>query len=103
MLKEVTGNNFDEISASSMALVDFNATWCGPCKMMAPILNDLSESYAGKVDFFGVDTDENQDLAGQFGIMSIPTLIIFKEGKAVAKRVGAASKADIDAWIKDNM
>ena len=103
MLKEVKGHSFDEINASAVALVDFNATWCGPCKMMAPILNDLSDAYAGQVDFYGVDTDENSELAAQFGIMSIPTLIIFKNGSAVAKRVGAASKADIDAWIKDNM
>ena len=103
MLKEVKGNNFDDIKASAVALVDFNATWCGPCKMMAPILNDLSEAYAGKVDFYGVDTDENSELAQQFGIMSIPTLIIFKDGNAVAKRVGAASKGDIDAWIGQNL
>ena len=103
MLKEVTGNNFDEISASAVALVDFNATWCGPCKMMAPILNDLSESFAGQFDFYGVDTDENSALAQQFGIMSIPTLIIFKNGSAVAKRVGGSSKADVEAWIRENI
>ena len=103
MLKEIVNDNLDEVIASGTALIDFNATWCGPCKMMAPVLEQLSEEYAGKIDFYGCDVDENQYLARQFGVMSIPMLVLVKDGEPVAQNIGFAPKQIVDAWIKENL
>lgn len=77
-----------KIPASSLAMVDFWATWCGPCRMLAPVIEQLGAQYEGKVVVGKVDTDEQPALAMQFGIMSIPTVILFKDGKEVERKVG---------------
>ncbi len=85
-------SSFDLIlKENTVVLVDFWATWCGPCRMVAPIMEQVAEHYAGKVAVAKVDVDENPALASKFGIMSIPTVILFKDGQAVAKDVGARS------------
>ena len=94
-------DNFDaQIHASELpALVDFWATWCGPCRMIAPVVEEISDELDGKLNVFKVDVDEAEDIAMQFGIMSIPTLIIFKDGEEKERIVGYRSKEDLEAMI----
>lgn len=80
--------NFDEVTSKGVALVDFWATWCGPCKMMAPNVDDIATQYKGRVAVSKVDVDECPSLAERFGIMSIPTLIVFKDGEKKEVLVG---------------
>lgn len=99
---KITDSNFEaEVKSSSLpVLVDFYAEWCGPCKMMAPIVAELAQSYEGKCRIGKCNTDENPRLVNEFKIMSIPTFIIFKEGKAVETFMGAISKNELEAKIK---
>ncbi len=94
---KVTAGNFESevLKSATPVLVDFWADWCGPCKMIAPVLEEVAEELAGKLKVLKVNVDESQDLAGQFGIMSIPTLLLFKNGKVVKQLVGAMGKAQI--------
>ncbi len=87
--------NFDEITSKGVVLVDFWATWCGPCKMMAPNIEEIATEYKGKVTVGKVDVDECQELATRFGIMSIPTLIVFKDGEKKEVLVGYRLKMQI--------
>lgn len=87
--------NFDEITSKGVVLVDFWATWCGPCKMMAPNVEEIATEYKGKVTVGKVDVDECQELATRFGIMSIPTLIVFKNGEKKEVLVGYRLKMQI--------
>jgi thioredoxin 1 len=82
------------------AIVDCWAPWCGPCRMLSPVIDELSVAFQGKVAFGKLNTDENQKLAMEFGIMSIPTLLFFKNGELVDKQVGAPPKAQLEAKIK---
>ena len=90
---KVTDSNFDENIQSGVKLVDFWATWCGPCKMIAPVLEELVGDYDGKVDILKLDVDENP--SKQFEVMSIPTLIVFKDGEPVDKVVGFQPKENL--------
>ena len=94
---EIQEAKFDEIVLKSKtpALVDFWAPWCGPCKMIAPIVDELANEYDGKVVFFKLNTDDNQKIARQYGVMSIPTLIVFKNGQPVSNIVGFRPKAEL--------
>ena len=76
-------------------LIDFWAPWCNPCKMMAPVIEELEKELAGKVEFVKVDVDENQADASKYGVMSIPTVVVLKDGKEVGRKIGAASKAEL--------
>ncbi len=97
MEKIFTSANFDAevLNASMPVLVDFFATWCGPCKMMAPAIEKLAEEYEGKAVVGKLDVDESMDIAGRYGIMNIPTLIIFKNGEIVSKFVGLQNKNEL--------
>ena len=99
---KITDSNFEaEVKGSSMpVLVDFYADWCGPCKMMAPVVAQLAESYQGKCKVGKCNTDENPKLSQEFRIMSIPTFIFCKDGKAVKTVVGAVSKNELEENIK---
>ncbi|NPV54377.1 MAG: thioredoxin [Firmicutes bacterium] len=103
---EVTDATFQsEIRAyKGVALVDFWAAWCGPCRMMAPIVSELAEDYQGKAKIAKLDVDENPETASRFGIMSIPTLLIFKDGQVVDQVIGVqpkeALKQRLNRWIQ---
>ena len=93
----------DVLSADLPVLVDFWAAWCGPCKMIAPILDDLADQYEGKLKIAKIDVDANKEVPGKFGIRGIPTLIIFKNGQAAATKVGALSKAQLVEFINSSI
>lgn len=89
---ELTGSNFDEVTKEGVSLVDFWAPWCGPCRMIAPVIEELAAEFEGKANICKVNTDEEQDIAVKYGIRSIPTILFFKNGEVVEQMVGAASK-----------
>ncbi len=91
----------DVLEASEPVVVDFWAEWCGPCKMIAPALEEISKEMAGKVKIAKLNIDENPELAAQFGVRSIPTLMIFKGGQVADMKVGAAPKTALSAWINN--
>ncbi|HCN61209.1 MULTISPECIES: thioredoxin [Mammaliicoccus] len=95
-LVKATDANFDEQIKEGVSLVDFWAPWCGPCKMIAPVLEDLAKDVEGKADIVKLDVDENQATAAKYEVMSIPTLIVFKDGEAVDKVVGFQPKEQLE-------
>lgn len=99
MVKKIDTKEFETMDKSGVCVVDFNATWCGPCRMLAPILESLSEDYEGKAKFFAIDTDENQELSEKFNIMSIPAVIILKDGVKVDASIGLVQKQNLAAVI----
>ncbi|MDR2341815.1 MAG: thioredoxin [Campylobacteraceae bacterium] len=91
---ELNSSNFDSIVKNDgVALVDFWAPWCGPCRMLAPVIEDLASEFEGKAKICKVNTDEEQDIAANYGIRSIPTILFFKNGQLVDQNVGAASRS----------
>lgn len=101
MAQIITTSNFDELLASGQPmLVDFFADWCGPCKAIAPSVEELAAEYEGQAVVGKCNVDNDGDIAAQYGIRNIPTLLFFKGGQLVDKHVGAATKADIEAKLK---
>ena len=101
MALEITDNNFKEILAEGKPVViDFWAPWCGPCKMVGPIIEELAGEYEGKVLIGKCDVDENSDVAAEYGIRNIPTVLFFKNGELVDKQVGSAPKPTYAAKIE---
>ena len=101
----VTDATFDtEVRNSPVpVVVDFWAEWCGPCRMIGPALEEISEAYAGKVKIAKVNVDENPDVASRLGVRGIPALFVFKDGQVVSNRAGAAPKAALQAWIDSSI
>ena len=104
-ITHVTDASFDAdvLKSGEAVLVDYWAEWCGPCKMIAPVLEEISTTYAGKVKIAKMDVDANQEVPAKYGIRGIPTLILFKNGQEVAKKVGAMSKSQLTAFLDSHI
>ena len=105
LIKHVSDASFeaDVLKASQPVLVDYWAEWCGPCKMIAPILDELAETYKGRLQIAKLNVDENRDTPAKYGIRGIPTLMLFRDGSVAATKVGALSKAQLAAFLDANL
>ncbi len=102
---QVTDSSFEDdvLKAQQPVIVDFWAEWCGPCKMIAPILDELADQYKDKITVAKVNIDDNQNTPMKYGVRGIPTLILFKDGDVLDTKVGAASKSQLEAFIDSNI
>jgi thioredoxin 1 len=105
LIKHISDASFDAdvIQSGTPVIVDFWAEWCGPCKMIAPILDEVASAYQGKLQVAKMNVDENRDVPAKFGIRGIPTLMVFKDGQLAATKVGAMSKAQLTAFIDQQL
>ena len=104
-IKQVSNDSFevDVLKAETPVLVDYWAEWCGPCKMIAPILDEVSKAYDGRLQIAKMNVDENRDVPAKFGIRGIPTLMLFKGGQLAATKVGALSKSQLTSFIDGHL
>ncbi len=100
-MKVVNQSNINEIKNAPVAVLDFWATWCGPCRMLSPVVEELSDAYEGKVEFGSVNVDDEEALAVSYGISVIPTLIFMKKGEIVKKTVGVRPKDELEKILED--
>jgi thioredoxin 1 len=105
LIKHTTDNSFetDVLKSGVPVLVDYWAEWCGPCKMIAPILDEVATAYQGKLQIIKMNVDENRDIPAKFGIRGIPTLMVFKDGQLAATKVGAMSKSQLTAFVDQQL
>jgi len=105
MVQEINSKQFEKevLQSKTPVLVDNFATWCGPCKALAPILEELNKDFKGKVKFVKLDVDQSPDIAQKYEVTSIPTLILFKDGEVLSEVVGLRTKDDLEEWINDTL
>ena len=105
LIKHVSDASFeaDVLQPGSAVLVDYWAEWCGPCKMIAPILDEVATAYSGKLQIAKMNVDENRDIPAKFGIRGIPTLMLFKDGQLAATKVGAMTKSQMIAFVDQHL
>ena len=105
LIKHISDASFegDVLQATKPVLVDYWAEWCGPCKMIAPILDEIAQTYGERLQVAKLNVDENRDVPAKYGIRGIPTLMLFKEGQVAATKVGALSKAQLTAFLDANL
>jgi len=105
LIKHISDSSFeaDVLRSDKPVLVDYWAEWCGPCRMIAPILDEVSQSYQGRLQIAKMNVDENQQVPARFGIRGIPTLMLFKNGELTATKVGAMSKAQLTAFLDQHL
>lgn len=99
MTVDLNQNNFTSETAGPVTVVDFWAPWCGPCKIVAPIMKELEKEYDGKIKFMKLNVDDNQDIAKKYRVMSIPTLVLFRNGKGVEKVTGVYPKSKLEHYL----
>jgi thioredoxin 1 len=102
-VKKINAPEFQASIAGGVAVVDFNATWCGPCKMLAPVLEELSAEMEGKASFYAMDVDDNPEIASQYNISSIPYVAVFKDGKVVDEQIGFVPKPMLKNVVERNL
>ena len=104
MVKKIDEQGFrNEAEKDAVAVVDFSATWCGPCRMLAPVIEQVSEQLGDKVKFYNVDVDDAPELAGEFGINSVPSVLLLKNGRLVDQSVGFRPGPALKSWIEGNL
>ena len=105
LTKAVTDESFkqDVLDASGPVLVDFWAEWCGPCRMVGPILDDIAKEYDGKLTIAKVNIDENPMTPNEYSVRGIPTMLLFKDGKLLDQKVGASPKGQLKTWLEENL
>ncbi len=105
LIKHITDTSFeaDVLQSGQPVLVDYWAEWCGPCRMIAPLLDEVATGYQGKLQVAKMNVDENRDIPAKFGIRGIPTLMLFKHGQLAATKVGALNKAQLTAFIDQQL
>lgn len=105
MAHELTDENFSKniLESKGVTLVDFWAPWCGPCRQLSPIVDELAKELAGKLEVYKCNIDENPETPSKYAVRGIPTLMIFKDGKLIDTKVGALSKMALNDWIKNNL
>ena len=102
-MKILTNNNFEEVTNSGVSLVDFYADWCGPCKMLGPVLEELEAEFAPEIKIAKLNIDENNVIASQLGIMSIPTMVLYKDGQPIEKIVGYQPKEVLKEYLMEKV
>ena len=105
LIVHVTDSSFEDevLKSDTPVLVDYWAEWCGPCKMIAPVLDEIAKDYSGKLKICKLNIDENAETAPKYGVRGIPTLMLFKDGQVVATKVGAVPKGALSDWVKSNI
>jgi thioredoxin 1 len=105
MTKEITDQNFEKdiVQSKNITLVDFWAPWCGPCKQLSPLIDELSNDMSGKIEVFKCNIDDNPEAPSKYGVRGIPTLMIFKDGKLLDSKVGSVQKSVLYEWVQSNI
>lgn len=101
MITKITNNDLTAAKAAKISIIDFSAVWCGPCKMLAPIFDELSNEYEGRIEFFNADVDSNPSAAAEYKVMSIPNVVLLKDGELIDRQIGFASKDILKNWIDE--